>query len=430
MVEGYKYSKSACIGEQIKIENIDLSSLNIGVCNGRYFITESSLHKLSKDNDIIDIEKIKNQILKHYNLSSLEVFSKTKLNESIGPIYSMVLLLEELNPNEVISAADGISFASRSIDRVHALVSKSIKHDELQVETLRKHIAKCDKVLKDIKDEQAKLQSSSRIENKTKFTLAFFIRSFKSLCMELLAIHIGGALAAGWIEAINWTAGVAYNGDIFNHLVNIGITFADYKKLLMHYEIKVKAIKKDYEIQLKELESGKKKEGKKMENLKEDDQLFSNNDEVEVYYQAPEEFDIDDHPAVLHDGDDLSDADDVIAMPKELSSDPHSVEITKYGGKYYISHSDLRCYMDTCKNMSYEQAIDSIINSYDIPEMCSESVRIIIGRQNLKKLDPKVRQILEDSKDIWVEVKDTEDLFDDFDDSNDVFDTDDTFDDL
>lgn len=84
---------------------------------------------------------------------------------------------------------------------------------------------------------------------------------------------------------------------------------------------------------------------------------------------------------------------------RKVKSNPASVSITRLNGKYYIDHHDLRCYMDACGESNYECALKNIIAANgDDNDLSNDNIGIVIGEDDLLKLDPEIKSAMESSE--------------------------------
>ena len=118
----------------------------------------------------------------------------------------------------------------------------------------------------------------------------------------------------------------------------------------------------------------------------------------------------------LMDDDDMSYEE----KPTEIYN-PKDVEIVKCDGNYYMDHCDLYNYMHHCAKPTYESAIEDIIEAYEIPELCLDSVIVLIDEETIADMDNRERAIIGNSY-VRFEVKNKNDLFNtSLDDSDDIF---------
>lgn len=143
-------------------------------------------------------------------------------------------------------------------------------------------------------------------------------------------------------------------------------------------------------------------------------------EDTEIYYQTPGELDTDGTPDVFHDeAEDAYDDMSYEEKPTEIYN-PKDVEIVKCDGNYYMDHCDLYNYMHHCAKPTYESAIEDIIEAYEIPELCLDSVIVLIDEETIADMDSRERAIIGNSY-VRFEVKNN-DLFNtSLDDSDDIF---------
>lgn len=144
-------------------------------------------------------------------------------------------------------------------------------------------------------------------------------------------------------------------------------------------------------------------------------------EDTEIYYQTPGELDTDEAPDVFHDeAEDAYDDMSYEEKPTEIYN-PKDVEIVKCDGNYYMDHCDLYNYMHHCAKPTYESAIEDIIEAYEIPELCLDSVIVLIDEETIADMDNRERAIIGNSY-VRFEVKNKNDLFNtSLDDSDDIF---------
>ena len=144
-------------------------------------------------------------------------------------------------------------------------------------------------------------------------------------------------------------------------------------------------------------------------------------EDTEIYYQTPGELDTDEAPDVFHDeAEDAYDDMSYEEKPTEIYN-PKDVEIVKCDGNYYVDHCDLYNYMHHCAKPTYESAIEDIIEAYEIPELCLDSVIVLIDEETIADMDNRERAIIGNSY-VRFEVKNKNDLFNtSLDDSDDIF---------
>ena len=195
------------------------------------------------------------------------------------------------------------------------------------------------------------------------------------------------------------------------------------------YEFKIKDLKTDFKRQ-KVYIAKKKEMNVGMVEFKED---CTSIEAAEVHYQTPKELQIQDHtPEVFHDTTPVevpatNPSGPEVAPPVEkppieqlppveephsmepsaefspldaihqAKCDPHNVPIARYGDKYYIDHHDLQCYMDSCGEPKYENALETIIKAHEGSGLCEENIRVIMGKQDASNLDEETRLKMESS---------------------------------
>lgn len=99
-----------------------------------------------------------------------------------------------------------------------------------------------------------------------------------------------------------------------------------------------------------------------------------------------------------HPHDDHHEMSPIEAIRK-VKSNPASVSITRLNGKYYIDHNDLRCYMDACGESNYECALKNIIAANgDGADLSNDNIGIVMGENDLLKLDPEIKSAMESSE--------------------------------
>lgn len=83
---------------------------------------------------------------------------------------------------------------------------------------------------------------------------------------------------------------------------------------------------------------------------------------------------------------------------RKVKSNPATVSITRLNGKYYIDHNDLRCYMDACGESNYECALKNIIAANNSDDITGDNIGIVMGENDLLKLDPEIKSAMESSE--------------------------------
>lgn len=431
------------------LANSQLGDITLAEKNGVFYVTESSILSYAKNNNIDSPKTIPSQLSKFYGIDSLIVIKESDVTDSLFPMYEMLSLLESIRAKEMIKTAEGPSVIKKIIVKIVSFIvsklSKNTSQDTIETKYLEANIKLCDKVLKDIEDEKSKLRTGSKeVKTRVKMSCAFVGKSVLEFIKGIAGFTITGYLPSILGSVAATGVSLKVNANLYDSLKGFTLSIVNYRELLRFYEMKIRMVKDRLEEQLEKVKKKSsnttdknEKEIKKEMNLEEDSH-FEDDDDVTIRYQTPEDLKIDrEVPNVLHDDNDSME----LNLNKDEYSDktnPHSVGITKYGGKYYVNHSDLKCYMDMC-DRTYESAIDDIINSYDIPELCKESVVIPINQREFDALDAETQSNIECSI-LNFEIKECGDsfcdddyesseLFDNSIDSDDVFDDDDFDDD-
>ena len=133
-----------------------------------------------------------------------------------------------------------------------------------------------------------------------------------------------------------------------------------------------------------------------------DDEEDEDDDDHEEHHHDHDDDD-EEHHEKYHDyastiGDDKPCCDmSPIAAIRKIKCDPHCVRIVRVGGKYYIDHNDMRCYMDACGETNYECALSNIIAAHNDEDLTRSGASIVMGESDMLKLDPEIKSAMESS---------------------------------
>lgn len=446
------------LNESIRILNSDLNEISITEISGKYYTTKFVIEAFMEENSISDTEGLIESLSIYKDIDHIYVLDETCSDKSLLYTCNANILLEELNPSKTDSAAKGMSALDKYINQFTSFVS-GVEYDEEK--DIKKYIENCDKVLEEIKEEKERILTGKENSKKkfsmlyiTKIALTIFRlfiapliitskflkipTAIQALLVPILPENLAGIekLALGVGSSVAVLTSISADDSI----EDLVLSFTDYNRLLTKYEVKIEETKKNLKNKLEVIRRSKGDD--KVMELKED---FFAKDAVDVYYQSPEELRINGKtPNVVHDNDqhpveepeekvvgsiediepeqpekDLpsacypscedNDRDDCCCEPEtekrftpidalnKAKCDPINISIAKYGDKYYIDHKDLKCYMDSTGVSNYEAAVKSIINAHDDPDFCAETVRVVLGKNDLADLSEDTKLKLENS---------------------------------
>ena len=462
------------LGEYIRLINSDFNSFNIIGYGDSNYVTESSVTFFMEENNIQNSDVVIKAIEESRGIKNLAMLDESVTDHDLLIMKDVMTIYESLNPLEVAKAAKGVGFLRSGMDAMVSLVNKKEFKDS-QIEKVQKKIEHCDAVLDKIAEEKQKIREGTSNDH-LKFSAMFFANIAKNLFMIFIAPKIVTSISSKielpnaiskMLKFVFGEKGKAFKelkkGEKIMTVARIGsqvsdslpdvkglyLSFADYKKLLTDYEVKIKDMKRSFTRQKATLEHSKGMASSMVASFVTED--TNSPEAVEVHFQTPEELKVKDHtPEVVHDDtipaevkeapasdadisnmeipkpevevpvQDAPEAEEEPEVPtqelppedfvkydtaefspvdaiRQAHCDPRNVPIAKHGNKYYIDHQDLKCYMDSCDQKVYEAALETIIKAYEDTNLCLENIRIVMGKADISRLDEETKLSMEQS---------------------------------
>ena len=320
------------LGNMIRISNSNLNEFDIVCVDGKNYITESSFINFLDENNITDSKMAFDSIKESNNIKDLNILNDSVClnNEDLRAVYEVLLLLEDINPREVVKIAKGRGLLSKYISQFTAFVTNK---QYSEASELKKYIDRCDKVLKDIEDEKKKCKEKSKNDS-YKFSIMFLFNIAVTLFMTFVAPMIISKVNVQWPKAIekmffktSAKMAVKKTINVFgkpisksailktlsaaielpDDLRGLYLSFMDYDKLLTEYETQIKKCRRDFYAQLQSLDESYSNKGDAnnmsmniMDFLTEG---FVDPDSVSVHYQRPDSLKPVPGSEVFHDDD-------------------------------------------------------------------------------------------------------------------------------
>ena len=314
----------------IRISNSNLNEFDIVCVNGKNYITESSFINFLDENNITDSKMAFDSIKESNNIKDLNILNDSVClnNEDLRVVYEVLLLLENIDPREVVKTAKGRGLLSKYISQFTAFVTNK---QYSEASELKKYIDRCDKVLKDIEDEKKKCKEKSKNDS-YKFSIMFLFNIAVTLFMTFVAPMLISKVNIQWPKAIekmlfktSAKMAVKKTINVFgkpisksailrtlsaaielpDDLRGLYLSFMDYDKLLTEYETQIKKCRRDFYAQLQSLDESYSNKGDAnsmniMDFLTEG---FVDPDSVSVHYQRPDSLKTIPGSEVFHDDD-------------------------------------------------------------------------------------------------------------------------------
>ena len=318
------------LGNMIRISNSNLNEFDIVCVDGKSYITESSFINFLDENNITDSKMAFDSIKESNNIKDLNILNDSVClnDEDLRIVYEALLLLENIDPREVVKAAKGRGLLSKYISQFTAFVTNK---QYSEASELKKYIDRCDKVLKDIEDEKKKCKEKSKTDS-YKFSIMFLFNIAVTLFMTFVAPMIISKVNIQWPKAIekmffktSAKMAVKKTINVFgkpisksailktlsaaielpDDLRGLYLSFMDYDKLLTEYETQIKKCRRDFYAQLQSLDESYSNKGDAnsmniMDFLTEG---FVDPDSVSVHYQRPDSLKSVPGSEVFHDDD-------------------------------------------------------------------------------------------------------------------------------
>lgn len=310
------------LGDYIRIENADLAAIGIAELEGSHYATESSIVSFMEGNNITDRGMLMEALTKFNNTKEITILDESTSEASLIDLREFMMILESLNPFEVVKVAKGRTLLRSLGKQIGSFVSGKEYDQQADLEGM---IEDCNRMLEDIAKEKRRA-SSGKDTDQLKFSGMYIFNIAKSLfvilCVPLMLsekkIKLPIALTKVFVKdgkkaaatevvkhsgKIRKVAGAAFTGfDIATSLPpdvkGLYLSFKDYNELLTLYETQIRSIRNDLKRQCGKLERNKEIKG--MVEFTED---VTPNDAVNVHYQAPGELQVknDRTPDVVHD---------------------------------------------------------------------------------------------------------------------------------
>ena len=446
------------LGNMIRISNSNLNEFDIVCVDRKNYITESSFINFLDENNITDSKMAFDSIRESNNIKDLNILNDSVClnDEDLRIVYEALLLLENINPREVVKAAKGRGLLSKYISQFTAFVTNK---QYSEASELKKYIDRCDKVLKDIEDEKKKCKEKSKTDS-YKFSIMFLFNIAVTLFMTFVAPMIISKVNVQWPKAIekmffktSAKMAVKKTINVFgkpisksailktlsaaielpDDLRGLYLSFMDYDKLLTEYETQIKKCRRDFYAQLQALDESYSNKGDAnsmniMDFLTEG---FVDPDSVSVHYQRPDSLKSVPGSEVFHDDDEIhhhghhGEEDDecchhkhhcdhedddcereyeckdnkysTINFIKKIKYAPKNINVVERDGKYYVCHDDVRNLMDVHKESTYEGAINKIISAHEDYCIDTDDVRVIMSESEFNNLDRRMARMVRES---------------------------------
>lgn len=448
------------LGNMIRISNSNLNEFDIVCVDGKSYITESSFINFLDENNITDSKMAFDSIKESNNIKDLNILNDSVClnDEDLRIVYEALLLLENIDPREVVKAAKGRGLLSKYISQFTAFVTNK---QYSEASELKKYIDRCDKVLKDIEDEKKKCKEKSKT-NSYKFSIMFLFNIAVTLFMTFVAPMIISKVNVQWPKAIekmffktSAKMAVKKTINVFGKSISksailktlsaaielpddlrgLYLSFMDYDKLLTEYETQIKKCRRDFYAQLQSLDESYSNKGDAnnmsmniMDFLTEG---FVDPDSVSVHYQRPDSLKSVPGSEVFHDDDEIhhlghhGEEDDecclhkhhcdhedddcereyeckdnkysTINFIKKIKYAPKNINVVERDGKYYVCHDDVRNLMDVHKESTYEGAINKIISAHEDYCIDTDDVRVIMSESEFNNLDTRTARMVRES---------------------------------
>ena len=279
----------------LRISLEDISNMNLIEYNNKHYILKEDLNNYMINTDTKNQNIVLESIYDFYNINSVDIIDESNDNKSNDEsfICEFMILIESLDPDQVMSVAAGKQNTKMFMDQIAATI---LRRDYDKLSEINRYIRDCDIILEDIKEEKKNINSKSN--SSYKFTAKFFFIIIKKLfrifiypkiisktmklpkpienTMRKIDSSIDRMLKKAGDKAystivnkpsssrssnINLSKAFAI-GDTIGALSDIAddakylyLSIKDYEELLNIYETKINQIKSNLESQKKKLES-------------------------------------------------------------------------------------------------------------------------------------------------------------------------------
>ena len=162
----------------LRISLEDISNMNLIEYNNKHYILKEDLNNYMINTDTKNQNIVLESIYDFYNINSVDIIDESSDNKSNDEsfIYEFMILIESLDPDQVMSVAAGKQNTKMFMDQIAATI---LRRDYDKLSEINRYIRDCDIILEDIKEEKKNINSKSN--SSYKFTAKFFFIIIKKL---------------------------------------------------------------------------------------------------------------------------------------------------------------------------------------------------------------------------------------------------------